>query len=104
MLVNIRSHGDYQLPFWHTYFETNPYALLRDRRASMRAKLAALGIGATVVGMIELLQIPFESAFAVILPVIGVAGDLALDGAEAVWSSARTARAGRTQAAVPKAG
>jgi hypothetical protein len=62
------------------------YALLRDRRVSIRAKLAALGIGATVVGMIELLQIPFESVFAVILPVVGVADDLALDGAEAVWS------------------
>jgi hypothetical protein len=51
----------------------------------MRAKLAALGIGAAVVGMIELLQLPFESVFAVILPVV-VAGDPALDGAEAVWS------------------
>ena len=36
------------------------------------------------MGFIELLQIPLESAFAVILPVIGIAGDVALDGAEAV--------------------
>jgi hypothetical protein len=79
------------------------YALLRDRRVSIRAKLAALGIGAAIVGKIELLQIPFESVFAVILPVVGVAGDLALDGAEASGADARTARAGRTQAAVPKA-
>jgi hypothetical protein len=60
------------------------YALLRDRRVPIRAKLTALGIGAAVVGVIELLQIPFESVFAAILPVLGVAGDLALDGAEAV--------------------
>jgi hypothetical protein len=60
------------------------YALLRDRRVSIRVKLVALGVGAAVVGVIELLQIPFESLFAVFLPFLGVAGDLALDGAEAV--------------------
>jgi hypothetical protein len=60
------------------------YALLRDRRISIRAKLIALGIGAAVVGLVELLQIPFESVAAFILPVIGITGDLAIDGAEAV--------------------
>jgi hypothetical protein len=33
---------------------------------------------------IELLQIPLESVFAVILPVIGIARDVILDGAKAV--------------------
>jgi len=60
------------------------YALLRDRRISIRAKLIALGIGAAVVGLVELLQIPFESVAAFILPVLGITGDLAIDGAEAV--------------------
>jgi hypothetical protein len=60
------------------------YALLRDRRVPARAKLIALGIGAAVVCVIELLQIPFESLFAILLPFVGIAGDLALDGAEAV--------------------
>jgi hypothetical protein len=60
------------------------YALLRDRRVSIRAKLIALGIGAAAIGAIELLQLPVEGVVAALLPFIGVAGDLALDGAEAV--------------------
>jgi hypothetical protein len=40
-------------------------------------------MGGAVVGFIELLQIPLESVFAVILSVIGIAGDAILDGAEA---------------------
>jgi hypothetical protein len=60
------------------------YALLRDPRVSLRPKLIALAIGAAGVGLIELLQIPLESAFALILPVAGIAGDVVLDGAEAV--------------------
>jgi hypothetical protein len=44
------------------------YTLLRDRRVSLRPKLIALAIGAAVVGFTELLQIPLESLFAVILP------------------------------------
>jgi len=36
------------------------------------------------VGLIELLQVPLESILAFILPVVGIAGDLAVDGAEAV--------------------
>jgi hypothetical protein len=60
------------------------YRLLRDRRVSIRAKLIALGIGAAVTGVIELLQLPLEGVLAAFLPFIGAAGDLALDGAEAV--------------------
>ncbi len=60
------------------------YALLRDRRVSIRAKLIALGIGAAAIGAIELLQLPVEGVVAALLPFIGVAGDLAMDGAEAV--------------------
>ena len=60
------------------------YALLRDHRVSLRPKLAALCMGLAVAGLIELLQIPVESVLAFILPVVGAAGDVALDGAEAV--------------------
>jgi hypothetical protein len=60
------------------------YALLRDRRVPIRTKLIALGIGAAGVGVIELLQLPVEGVVAALLPLIGAAGDLALDGAEAV--------------------
>ena len=60
------------------------YALLRDRRVPVRTKLVALGIGAAGVGAIELLQLPVEGVVAALLPLIGAAGDLVLDGAEAV--------------------
>jgi hypothetical protein len=60
------------------------YALLRDRRVSLRAKFLALGAGLAVMGVIQLLQIPFESVLALVLPGVGAAGDVAVDGAEAV--------------------
>jgi hypothetical protein len=60
------------------------YALLRDRRVPIRTKLIALGIGAAGVGAIELMQLPLEGVFAALLPLVGAAGDLTLDGAEAV--------------------
>jgi hypothetical protein len=59
-------------------------ALLGDRRVPVRTKLIALGIGAAGLGAIELLQLPVEGVVAALLPFIGAAGDLALDGAEAV--------------------
>ena len=60
------------------------YALLRDRRISVRAKLIALGVGAAVVGVVEFLQIPFECVAAMFLPIVGITGDVAVDGAEAL--------------------
>jgi hypothetical protein len=60
------------------------YALLRDQRVPIRHKLIALAIGTVVVGFIEILQIPLESVIAVILPFIGIAGDILFDGAEAL--------------------
>lgn len=60
------------------------YALLRDRRVPVRTKLIALGLGAAGIGAIELLQLPIEGLVAALLPFVGAAGDLALDGAEAV--------------------
>jgi len=60
------------------------YKLLRDHPVPIRPKLIALGIGAPVVGLVEILQLPLESVFALILPVVGVAGDIVFDGAEAV--------------------
>jgi hypothetical protein len=60
------------------------YALLRDRRVPLRPKLVALGAGLAAAGIIELLQVPVESVLALFLPVVGAAGDIALDGAEAV--------------------
>jgi len=58
--------------------------LLRDHRVPIRAKLMALGIGAACIGVLELLQLPLEAVLAGILPLIGITGDIAFDGAEAV--------------------
>ena len=60
------------------------YALLRDRRVSLRPKLVALGVGLAAVGLIELLQLPLESVLALLLPAVGAATDIAVDGVEAV--------------------
>jgi hypothetical protein len=61
------------------------YALLRDKSVPFKPKLLALGIGAAITGFTELLQIPLESLFAFILPLFGLAGDVALDGVEAIF-------------------
>jgi hypothetical protein len=60
------------------------YALLRDRRVPVRPKCVALGVGLAVMGIIQLLQVPFESVLAFVLPGVGAAGDVAVDGVEAV--------------------
>ena len=59
------------------------YALLRDRRVSLRSKFVALGAGLVVLGVIEILQIPLESVVAFVLPGVGAASDVVVDGAEA---------------------
>ena len=60
--------------------------------ASLRPKLIALAIGAAVVGFTELLQIPLESLFAVILPIFGIAGHVVLHGVEAVFGPCSSLR------------
>jgi hypothetical protein len=60
------------------------YALLRDSRVPIRVKLFALGIGAAATTAVEVLEIPIEGFLAMILPLIGITGDLVLGGAEAV--------------------
>ena len=58
--------------------------MLRDHRVPIRAKLMALGIGAECIGVLELLQLPLEAVLAGILPLTGITGDIAFNGAEAV--------------------
>ena len=50
----------------------------------IRAKLTALGIGAACIAMLEVLELPLEAVLAAILPLVGISGDVALGGAEAV--------------------
>jgi len=52
------------------------YRLLKDNRVPLRAKLAALGIGAACIAALEVLELPLEAVLAAILP---------LGGAEAVF-------------------
>jgi hypothetical protein len=60
------------------------FALLRDARVPLLTKLFVLGLGAAVTGLIEVLELPIESVLAALLPMIGVTGDLVVDGAEAI--------------------
>jgi hypothetical protein len=59
-------------------------ALMRDHRVPWRAKLAALLLGVGITGLVEVLELPVEGLLSMLLPILGAAGDLALDGAELV--------------------
>ncbi len=57
---------------------------MRDRGVPGRIKLLALFIGLLCTVLLELLEIPLETVVAVLLPFVGPAVDLAIDGAEFV--------------------
>jgi len=61
------------------------WKLLKDNRVPIRAKLAALGIGAACIAALEGLELPLDAVLAAILPLVGITGDIALDGAEATF-------------------
>jgi hypothetical protein len=60
------------------------FALMRDRRVPLRCKAGAFLIGLLLTGIVETLEIPVEGMLAAMLPVLGIAGDFAIDGAELV--------------------
>jgi len=61
------------------------YRLLRDHRVPIRTKLMALGIGAACIGApSSCCNCRSKPLLAGILPLIGITGDIAFDGAEAV--------------------
>ena len=60
------------------------WKLLKDNREPIRAKLAALGIGVACIAALEALELPLDAVLAAILPLVGITGDIALDGAEAI--------------------
>ena len=60
------------------------FALLSSRRVGAWPKMLALAVGAAVAAGVVALEIPVESILAVLLPGLGLAMDLAADGAEAV--------------------
>ncbi len=56
--------------------------LLRDRRVPSATKLASFGLGIVALVALETLELPLQSALALLVPVLGLAADFALDGIE----------------------
>jgi len=56
--------------------------LLRERRVAPSTKLLSLGLGIGALAALQVLELPIESALALLVPVLGLAGDLALEGVE----------------------
>lgn len=59
------------------------YALLMDRRVPLYSKVVAFVIGILGIAILGVLELPVEEIVAAI-PVLGILGDLALDGVEVV--------------------
>ena len=60
------------------------FALMKDGRVPLRSKLMAVLLGAGVTALVEGFEVPVEVVFAALLPILGAAGDVVMDGAEAV--------------------
>jgi hypothetical protein len=60
------------------------FALMRDRRVPLRSKLLAALMGLGITGIVEFLELPIEGLLSVLLPVLGAAGDVVVDGVEIV--------------------
>jgi hypothetical protein len=60
------------------------FALMRDRRVPLRAKGLALLLGLALTGLLEVFEIPMEGLISMLVPLVGMAGDMALDGVELV--------------------
>jgi len=60
------------------------FALMLDRRVPLRSKLVAILLGLAATGLVEFLEIPVESIIAALVPILGIAGDVVIDGAELI--------------------
>jgi hypothetical protein len=60
------------------------FALMCDRRVPLRSKLTALLLGLAVIGLVEFFELPVEGLIATLLPILGMVGDIAIDGAELI--------------------
>ncbi len=56
--------------------------LLRDRRVPVSAKFLSLVLGLCSLFVLEFFELPIESALALLVPVLGLAADFAIDGIE----------------------
>ncbi|MBV9866057.1 MAG: hypothetical protein JO316_11955 [Abitibacteriaceae bacterium] len=60
------------------------FAMLRDRRVPLTSKLMALALGAVGVAVLINLELPLQALLALMLPILGFAGDFVIDGVEGV--------------------
>jgi hypothetical protein len=60
------------------------FALMRDGRVPLRFKLIAFLLGLGITGVVEFLELPVEGVISMLLPILGVAGDVVIDGAEII--------------------
>jgi hypothetical protein len=60
------------------------FTLFKDRSIPVTAKLAALGIGVAVTGLLVAIEAPIEVILGIFLPFVGEAADLLVDGLEVV--------------------
>jgi hypothetical protein len=60
------------------------FALMCDRRVPLRTKIFAVLLGLGITGLVEFLEIPVEGIIAALVPILGIAGDFVLDGAETI--------------------
>ncbi|RYX86711.1 hypothetical protein EON83_00600 [bacterium] len=56
--------------------------LLRDRRVPAAAKVLSLVLGLSSLFVLEVLELPIQTALALLVPVLGLAADFAVDGIE----------------------
>ncbi len=56
--------------------------LLRDRRVPGSTKVLSMGLGLGALVVLEVLELPLQTALALLVPVLGLAADFALDGIE----------------------
>lgn len=58
--------------------------LLRDGRVPVRFKVQSLGIGLMALLALEFFELPLQAAMMFLLPFVGLAADLMMDGVEVV--------------------
>jgi hypothetical protein len=81
MIGAIRLPRIFQQPLLDVKFG---FALMRDGRVPLRAKVAATLLGLAITGLVEVMELPVEGIFSVLLPILGAAGDVVMDGAELI--------------------
>lgn len=58
------------------------FALLKDRSTPISAKALSMVIGLMLTGLLLILEIPLDGIIAFLAPFLGIAADIAFDGAE----------------------